>query len=266
MASHAKLKKRTAHPAPSNKQQATRKSSSSVSSNSKHRPATIIVVDDDRFMREVISAMLSRQRGAYNVIGQAADAAEAIRICAELAPDVVILDINLPDQSGIDIVPELKRIAPTTRILLCTAYVCDSRVVDALRCGAHGFVEKTNAWTDFATAVERVASGELYFAAKIGDTDGLPGSPNGHGPALSSPAALSEREKEVLTLIAQGRTSKETATELGISVATVDTHRANVMTKLGVHNIAGLVVYAFRNGIIKIGAGGLALFAAAPVA
>jgi DNA-binding NarL/FixJ family response regulator len=209
----------------------------------------IVVVDDHKFMREVISAMLGRQAERYDVVGEGVDAAGAVQQCEKLQPDLLLLDINLPDRSGVEVVPDIKRVSPQTRILLCTAYVSDERIIDALRSGAHGFVEKTNSWNDFADAVDRVSRGEHYFAVRSSDLVSPSRAMAGDSGLLKTP--LSQREKEVLTLIAQGKTSKEAATLMGISVATVDTHRTNLMSKLQIHNVAGLVVYAFRAGLIR---------------
>jgi DNA-binding NarL/FixJ family response regulator len=218
------------------------------------QPTRIVVVDDHRFMREMISKMLSRQPELYTVVGEAPDATGAIAACAEHLPDLVILDINLPDQSGIDAVPRIRSVSPTTRILLCTALVSDERVIDALRSGAHGFVEKTNSWDDFADAVERVRRGEHFFRSTSSGAAAGP-EPRRSGTVAKQPSAtvpLSPREREVLTLIAQGSTNKEIASALGVSFGTVDTHRTNMMRKLKIRNVAGLVVYAFRAGLIDV--------------
>lgn len=144
-------------------------------------PVRIVVVDDHRFMRELISAMLARQSGRYNVVAEHGDARTAIRACEELEADLLILDINLPDLSGIEAVPKIKKLAANTRILLCTAFVTDERVIDALRCGADGFVEKTNTWNDFVEAIEHVSNGEHYFRAQS-------------SPALAEPLRRATRE------------------------------------------------------------------------
>ena len=186
------------------------------------------------------------------MVGEAPDATTAISLCEQHAPDLLILDINLPDMSGIEAVPQIRRVSPNTRILLCTALVSDERVIDALRSGAQGFVEKTNSWDDFADAVERVRRGENYFCTTSGgcDPDERPKTATNPQAALRVP--LSQREREVLTLIAQGSTSKEIASQLGVSFGTVDTHRTNLMRKLKIRNVAGLVVYAFRAGLIEV--------------
>ena len=227
-------------------------SSGKTQASSKQQPLAIVVVDDHRFMREVICAMLSRQPERYNIVGQAATAAEAVKVCTKSSPDLVVLDINLPDRSGIDAVADIKRNSPRTRILLCTGFVSDDRIIDALRSGAHGFVEKTNSWSEFADAVHRVSEGEHFFSAHSSSLSSTVHRDGATRIGASLPAHLSHRETQVLTLIAHGRTSKEVATELGISVATVDTHRTNLMSKLHIRNVAGLVVYAFRSGLIKL--------------
>jgi DNA-binding NarL/FixJ family response regulator len=147
----------------------------------------------------------------------------------------------------------IRKLSPDTRILLCTALVSDERVIDALRSGANGFVEKTNSWDDFANAVERVQRGEHYFCTtSTACPPQIPAVANENGVRPVAQVPLSPREREVLTLIAQGSTTKEIATELGVSFGTVDTHRTNLMRKLKIRNVAGLVVYAFRAGLIDV--------------
>ena len=215
----------------------------------KAKPISIVVVDDHRFMRELISAMLAAHKARYHVVAERGDVATAIQACQELAPDLLILDINLPDGSGINAVPQIRKLAPKTRILLCTAFVTDDRVIEALRSGAHGFVEKTNSWDDFINAVQRVSRGEHFFSSKNSSAGSE--SPSSGNRRSFTAIPLSPREKQVLTLIAQGESSKEIATRLHIGVGTVDTHRARLMAKLKVRNVAGLVAYAFRSGLMK---------------
>ena len=205
------------------------------------RPSAVkvVVVDDHKFMREMISARLARDARNYDIVAEAEDAASAIERCQALKPDLVILDINLPDESGISIVPRIRHISPRTRILLCTAYVSDEYASEAARCGAHGFVEKTNTWDDFIDAVERVTRGECYFAFRDAGADAS--SDNGS----QGIHTLTAREKEILRLIADAGSSKEIAGKLGISVTTVEKHRTNLMNKLRVRNVAGLVSFVF---------------------
>jgi DNA-binding NarL/FixJ family response regulator len=215
------------------------------------RPIRIVVVDDHIFMRDLISATLSRQPTCYTVLASVGTAGAAIRACQEFEPDLLILDINLPDQSGIDAIPEIKRVSPQTHILLCTAFPTIDRLGEALLAGAKGFVEKTNTWDDFLGAVNRVGRGEQYFSSKSSGVTPLSRAALEQRSKRYVGTPLSPRESEVIRLIAQGCTSKEIASKLFISVATVETHRTNLMSKLGVRNVAGLVLYAFQTGLVE---------------
>lgn len=238
---------------PSHSRRSANDASPSVKPGRSTPPVRIVVVDDHKFMRELISAMLARQSGRYNVVAEHGDASTAIRACEELGPDLLILDINLPDLNGIEAVPHIKKVAPHTRILLCTAFVSDQRVIDALRSGADGFVEKTNTWEDFVEAIERVTNGEHFFRSQSCPALTAPGTHDDRKPTGAiATVHLSQRENEILTLIATGNISKEIATKLGISIGTVETHRTNLMRKLRARNMADLVVYAFRVGLIKL--------------
>jgi DNA-binding NarL/FixJ family response regulator len=212
----------------------------------------LVIVDDHTFMRDLMARTLGQQSGRYLVLTAVGTAAEAIAACRELKPDLLILDINLPDQNGIDALPELRRVAPATRVLLCTGFPTDDRIADLAQTGAHGFVEKTHSWDEFLQAVEQVSHGEYYFCSHSAGI--APGSRRLEetGPTLGG-APLTAREKEIITFISQGLTSKEIAAKLYISCATVETHRTNLMTKLGVRNVAELVSYAFRKGLVKPG-------------
>lgn len=211
----------------------------------------IVVVDDHIFMRELITTTLNRQESRYTVVASVGNATAAIEACRVYTPDLLILDINLPDQSGIDVVPAIRTASPGTHVLLCTAFPTADRLADALRAGAKGFVEKTNTWDDFLSAVDRVGRGEQYFSSKTSGVTPLPRETllQKRRPQLG--CAISPREIEVLRLIALGNTSKEVATQLFISVGTVETHRAKVMEKLGLRNVAGLVLYAFQHGLVE---------------
>lgn len=214
------------------------------------RSVSVVVIDDHSFMRELISRKLDGHEGRFKVVGEGGDVKTALILCEKFQPDLIILDINLPDESGIDAVQKVKGRSPATRILLCTAYVSDERIVDALRSGADGFVEKTNTWAEFIEAVERVSRGERYFYTQTA-TDGTAGSRAARRHLdLTRNATLSAREREVLKLVAEGHSSKEIAGALGISVGTIDVHRVNLMKKIEVKNVAGLVAFAFHIGLI----------------
>jgi DNA-binding NarL/FixJ family response regulator len=201
-------------------------------------------------MRDLIARTLARQTDHYQVLAAVGTAADAITACKQFQPDLLILDINLPDRSGIDALTDLQRVAPGMRILLCTAFPTDDRIVDLTKTGAHGFVEKTNTWDEFLQAVDRVSRGKYYFSLR----EAVPRRGVQELPATDRRTVqpyLTDRQREVAVLIADGFTSKEIAAKLHISVATVDTHRSNVMKTIGVRNAAGIASYAFRTGLVK---------------
>lgn len=209
----------------------------------------VIVVDDHIFMRELICARLGRE-GHFEVVACVGTAAEAIASSRKFVPDLVVLDINLPDRSGIDLVPELKRLSPTPRVLLCTAYAMDDCIDDCLKTGADGFVEKKNTWSDFLEAVERVSRGEKYFCTQQNGTRGWPVTRSEYGRGRAQALSVTARESEVVKLIAQGLTSKDVARKLFLSPLTVDKHRTNLMAKLGANNVASLIALSIENGLI----------------
>ena len=214
-------------------------------------PTNVVVIDDQPFMRELISRKLDGHEGRFRVVAEGGDIRAALEACGKFKPHLIILDIHLPDGSGISAVAEIKQKCPASRVLLCTAFVSEEHVVDALRSGADGFVEKTNSWAQFVEAVERVSRGERYFYTQaVADS---PASTEAlrHETALAKLATLSEREREVLKLVANGKSSKDIATRLGVSVGTVNVHRGNLMKKLGAKNIATVVAFAFHAHLLS---------------
>jgi DNA-binding NarL/FixJ family response regulator len=214
-------------------------------------PTNIVVIDDHAFMRELISRKLDSSDGRFKVVGEGGDIRSAVQACEEFSPDLIILDIHLPDGCGISAVAQIKQKCPACRILLCTAYVSEDRIVEALRSGADGFVEKTNSWAQFVEAVERVSRGERYFYAQAIAAVPADARAVRHETAVAKLANLSDREREVLKLVAKGGSSKDIATGLGVAVGTVNVHRANLMKKLGTNNIATVVAFAFHAGLIS---------------
>lgn len=207
----------------------------------------IVVADGNGFMRDVISGMLSTHNGRYKVIAQAADAQSAVAACERIKPDLLILDLDLPDECGTETAGRVKRASPATRVLLCASVVREGRVLAIMQSGADGFIEKINKWTHFINAIERVAGGEHYFCWRESTRLRMLSSS-----ALTAPPmrrqSLTKRELEVLKLVAGGDPSKAIARTLGVCVGTVDVHRANVMKKLQIKNSAGMVAAAFEAG------------------
>ena len=212
-------------------------------------PLRIALADDHVLMRDLLSAMLSTAAG-YEVVAEVSTTSEVIEVCERLQPDLLVLDVNMPGQSGIEAIPAIKNIAPQTRVLVCCSAVNQRELTDALGAGADGFMEKTSSRSDFVEAIARVARGGTYLCIK---------SVNVLSAALRHPvddhngdgfAQLTVREKEILALIANGHSSKEIAAQLFVSVTTVDTHRSNLMGKIGAHNVAQVIRYALDHGMV----------------
>jgi DNA-binding NarL/FixJ family response regulator len=211
----------------------------------------IMVVDDHKIVRDGIRALLLGQKKiAY--IGDAEDAESLFTCLANNQPDVLILDIQLPGKSGIEITLELKEKFPCIRILILSSNCDEETILNAVRAGANGFLSKDTSKEELITAITSVAAGEGYFGEKINKIiyksyieqvtlqNGKPTN------------CLSEREAEILTLLAEGFTNKEIADKLFISPRTIDTHKANIMTKLNLSSTVELVKYAIRQGYIKL--------------
>jgi two-component system response regulator NreC len=205
----------------------------------------IILADDHPIVRQGFKAILERE--GFEVVGEAADGHEAARLAQTLRPDVAVLDLIMPGLNGLDAARAVLQASPRTKTILLTVHKEDQYVLGALQAGVKGYVLKTQAITEVVQAIQQVARGGLYLSpavaeavvrAYLGKTE-LPLD------------LLTPREREVVQLIAEGKTTKGIAEVLGISVKTVESHRANIMEKLDIHDIAGLVRYAIRRGLIQ---------------
>ena len=205
----------------------------------------VILADDHLLVRQGLRLVLENEN--IEVLGEASDGLEAIRLIQELRPEIAVLDLDMPGLDGLAVLREAARSSPQTRTVILTRHMEEPYAVEALRIGARGYVLKTQASTDLVAAIRHVHRGEVYLSPKISkavvqayltNTD----APNGK---------LSVRERQVLQLVGEGHSTKKIATLLGISVKTADTHRTKVMEKLDIHQTAGLVRYAIRNGLIE---------------
>ena len=208
-------------------------------------PIQVLLADDHLIVRQGLKALLERE--GFKVVGEAADGHEAVRLAQALHSDVAVLDLAMPLLNGLDTAREILRISPRTRTILLTMHTEDQYVLPALHAGIKGYVLKTRAAGDLVQAIHDVSQGKTYLSpgvsgavvsAYLAKTD-LPSDP------------LSSREREVLQLIAEGRTTKEVAVLLGVSVSTAETHRSRIMEKLDIHETASLVRYAIRKGLIE---------------
>jgi two-component system response regulator NreC len=205
----------------------------------------VILADDHLIVRQGLRLVLEKEQ--IEVAGEASDGLEAIHLIRQLLPQIALLDLDMPGLDGLGVLREAAKVSPQTRIIILTRHVEEPYAVEALRSGARGYVLKTQASTDLVAAIRHVERGEVYLSPKISKAVvhaylSNTAAPNGQ---------LSVRERQVLQLVSEGHSTKKIAALLGISVKTADTHRTKVMAKLDIHQTAGLVRYAIRNGMIE---------------
>ena len=207
-------------------------------------PPRILLADDHVIVRQGFRVLLERE--GLEVVAEAANGHEAVRLAGELLPDVAVLDFAMPLLNGLDAAKEIRRCSPRTRTILLTVHSEDHYVLEALQAGVHGYVVKTQAAADLVQAIREIRGNAIYLSPTISravveayfDKATPPGD------------VLSSRERQVLQLVAEGKTTKEIAGVLGVSIKTADSHRARIMRKLDIHDTAGLVRFAIRRGLI----------------
>jgi two-component system response regulator NreC len=204
----------------------------------------VLLADDHRMVRQALKALLERE--GFETSGEADDGEQAIRLAKERRPDVAVLDVAMPVLNGLDAAQEIKKVSPRTKTILLTMHAERQYILRALRAGAKGFVLKTHAAEDLVHALREVSRGGTYLSPEVSRTLMQAYQEK----AELRPDPLSPRERRVVQLIAEGQSTKQVAALLNISVKTAETHRARVMTKLNIHQTAGLVRYAIRRGLI----------------
>ena len=202
---------------------------------------SVVLVEDHALVRQGFRRLLEDDP-AIRIVGEASDGEEAVELVRVLHPDVVIMDCALPKMSGLTATSQIREISLHTAVLILSMHSEDTWVQKAIKSGARGYILKNATDLDLAAAVKRVAAGEFVFDPRLRRTPPLRGQRS---------SALTARELQVLQLIVDGKSNKEIAEQLELSPNTVGVHRANIMQALGIHNTAGLVAYAIRNGLVN---------------
>lgn len=213
----------------------------------------ILIADDHEVVRHGVRSLLQAHAG-WEVCGEAVDGRDAVAKAASLRPDIIVMDIGMPNLNGLDAAREILRENPRALILILTVDESEQLMRDVLNAGARGFLLKSDAGRELVTAVDALQQHRTYFTSKVSELV-LSGYLTGRSPAPVpeiSRDRLTPREREVVQLLAEGKTTKEAAAVLGMSVKTAETHRSNVMRKLNFHSVSQLVLYAVRNKIIQV--------------
>lgn len=209
----------------------------------------VLVADDHPVVRKGIAACLARQE-SVEIIGEAADGREAVRKARELKPDLILMDISMPHMSGLAVTELLSRELPGIKVLVLSAQGTTDCVVRIIQSGARGYVLKDAPMEELVRAIEAIHGGQAYFSADVARV-ALNQFVRGQSDAASTPQ-LTTREREVLAQIADGLSNKEIASQLGVGVRTVETHRERIMRKLDIHNVAGLTKFAIAKGLVSL--------------
>jgi DNA-binding NarL/FixJ family response regulator len=210
-----------------------------------------VLADDHTLVRQGLKKIIEEQPG-WTVVGQAGDGREAVEVVTELKPDVLVLDIGMPRLNGVEATRQVTRHCPDVQVLILSMYADEPYVVQSLQAGARGYLLKDSADTELVRAVAAVATGKSYFSPAVAKVmlDDYVRRLAQKG-IVDRYDSLSEREREVFQLIAEGRTNKAIADELCISLSTVETHRGRILEKLDLHSTAEIVLYAVRKGVIR---------------
>ena len=208
-----------------------------------------MIVDDHPIVRRGIGMCLARQP-QMEIVGEAGDGREAMRLARELQPDIMLMDIDMPEMNGLVVADLLRRELPKIKVLILSMHTNKEYVLRIIQCGARGFVLKEAPTEELVHAIESVSAGEAYFSSDVARV-ALNQFVRGNGEAPGAPR-LTNREREVLVQIADGKSNKEIACQLDIGVRTVETHRERIMRKLDIHSVAGLTRFAISNGLITL--------------
>jgi DNA-binding NarL/FixJ family response regulator len=213
---------------------------------------TVLLAEDHRLVREGFRALLAAEND-IEVVGEASDGRQALRMMAKLHPDVAVMDIAMPSLNGLEATRQIQKEFPQTAVLILSAHSDDAYVEQVAALGAAGFLLKQTSSENLATAIREVQKGKTFFSPSISKRLSERGQkvPDREESRKKKGNRLSSREVEVLQLIAEGKPNKQVAEELGLTFKTVDKHRQHLMSKLNIHDVAGLTRYAIAEGIIE---------------
>jgi len=212
---------------------------------------TIVLADDHQIVRQGLRALLEAESD-FRVVGEAGDGLEAVRLVEQHNPNVLVLDLMMPGINGLEVTRQLKKSSFQTSVVILSMYANEGYVLDALGNGAMAYVLKDSSASDLVNAVREVSAGRRYLSPPLSDRAIEVYKETARATAIDKYETLTTREREVLHLSAEGCTSAEIASRLGISARTVETHRTHLMHKLGLHTQADLIRYALRRGIIPL--------------
>lgn len=212
----------------------------------------ILIADDHDVVRAGLRQLLLERKG-WEVCGEASTGRQAAAMALELKPDVVVMDIAMPELNGLEAARQIRKSLPKTEIVVLTLHLSDQLAYEIINAGIRGYVLKSDANRDLVNAVEAVGIHRPFFTAKVSEMmmEGLRGEKPRDG-QVDTRGRLTGRQREIVQLLAEGKTSKEVAVALNISVKTAETHRANIMRRLELHSVSELVRYAVKNQIIEV--------------
>lgn len=212
----------------------------------------ILLADDHDLTRAGLRYLLEKQEG-WTVCGEATNGRLAVEVSEATKPDIAILDMSMPELNGVEATRQIVKRCPQTKVLICTMHETERVIVDVLEAGASGIVLKSDAGDNVVTAVESIAKGHRFFTPQVAErvVEAYLSKKGGSAAEVESGIALTAREREVVQLLAEGKSNKEVADRLGISARTAEGHRAEIMRRLKMGSLAELIRYAMRNGIVE---------------
>ena len=214
---------------------------------------TLLLIDDHSLIRAGVRALVGDIPG-YSVIGEACDGSQLNALATELNPDIILLDISMKDVDGLEALKQLNSVLPDSKVLILSMHSDPTRIMQALEAGAHGYLLKDAAATELEQALQALSNGERYLSPAIAHTVISQALISVQASKIEKPQNhnLTARQLEILRLIVRGKSTREIASGLGLSIKTVETHRAQVMKRLQIHDVAGLVLFCVREGIISL--------------